>query len=143
MSTKTYSEALRFSSFEERFNFLKLDGRSSVGDATFGGYRYLNQAFYRSKEWRRFRNEMIVRDNGCDLAILDRHIYGKVILHHINPITIDDAKFSTDLLMDPENVICVSTDTHRALHFSDLGILMPSDCISRKPNDTCPWKEAL
>lgn len=134
---KTYSELITLPTFIERFNYLKLDG--AVGIATFGYDRYLNQTLYRSPEWKRFRREIIVRDNGCDLAHDDREIHGKILIHHIDPLTVDDVLRRDPKIFDPENVICVSLDTHNAIHYGDAELLM-SEPIERTKNDTCPWK---
>ena len=135
---KSYSELITIPTFEDRFEYLKLDG--IVGEETFGFDRYLNQQFYRSYEYRKFRREIIVRDLGCDLGIEDRPINGLVILHHINPI---DPKDILDrnirILLDPDNSICVSLRTHNAIHYGDSSLLITNP-IERKPNDTCPWR---
>ena len=137
---KRYSDLVRLRTAEERFNYLKLAG--SIGESTFGFDRYLNQAFYTSKEWRKFRSEMILRDNGCDMALPDREIPSgaKLILHHINPLTLEDVEEQGEALFDPENVVCVSDRTHNAIHFGDISLLV-LDPIVRRPNDTCPWKQ--
>lgn len=137
MSIKTYSELIALPTFEERYEYLRLNGR--VGKDTFGFDRYLNQNFYRSAEWRRIRDRVIVRDNGCDLAIDDRIIYGKILIHHMNPITDKDLFNLSDILLDPEYLICVSHNTHNAIHYGD-GELLVKDPIVRTKNDTCPWK---
>lgn len=137
MSIKTYSELIALPTFEERYEYLRLNGR--VGEDTFGFDRYLNQNFYRSAEWRRIRDRVIVRDNGCDLAIDDRIIYGKILIHHMNPITDKDLFNLSDILLDPEYLICVSHNTHNAIHYGD-GELLVKDPIVRTKNDTCPWK---
>ena len=139
MSIRTYSELITLPTFEERFEYLKLGG--IVGEETFGYDRWLNQAFYNSTEWRRFRRDIIVRDMGCDLGIEDREIQGTIIVHHINPIP----KYAIerrllDLLMNPENAICVSHNTHNAIHYSDESLLVPTKLIVRELNDTCPWR---
>ena len=134
---KTYRELSELCSFLDRFEYLKL--RGSVGKETFGSFRYLNQAFYQSLEWRSFRNSIIIRDNGCDLGVPGREIKGRLIIHHINPITDDEIYHASDSLMDPDNVICVSFVTHNAIHYGDTGLLYP-DPIERRPYDTCPWK---
>lgn len=134
---KTYHELILLDSFEERFEFLKRSGK--VGMDTFGFDRYLNQDFYHSKEWRDIRNLVIVRDNGCDLAHPDHPIFGRIIIHHITPLTVDDFVQSTDFLLDPNNLICVSELTHKALHYGSFD-LIPKDYVERRPNDTCPWK---
>lgn len=136
---KTYSELMNFSTFEERYRYLKLDG--VVGEDTFGFDRYLNQKFYRSAEWKRIRDEVIVRDNGCDLGISDRPIRaGRILIHHMNPVTVEDVKHATDTLLNPEYLISVTHETHNAIHYGDEDKLM-KDPIVRKPNDTCPWKK--
>ena len=137
MSIKTYSELIDLPTFEERYEYLRLNGR--VGKDTFGFDRYLNQNFYRSAEWRRIRDRVIVRDNGCDLAIDDRIIYGKILIHHMNPITDKDLFNLSDILLDPEYLICVSHNTHNAIHYGD-GERLVKDPIVRTKNDTCPWK---
>ena len=137
MSIKTYSELIQLPTFEERFQYLKLSGE--VGKETFGFDRYLNQNFYRSAAWKRVRDQVIVRDNGCDLGIDDRTIYGKILIHHMNPINDRDILDLTDILLNPEYLICVSHITHNAIHYSDESLL-PSEPIVRFKNDTCPWK---
>lgn len=137
MSIKTYSELIALPTFEERYEYLRLNGR--VGEDTFGFDRYLNQNFYRSAEWRRIRDRVIVRDNGCDLAIDDRIIYEKILIHHMNPITDKDLFNLSDILLDPEYLICVSHNTHNAIHYGD-GERLVKDPIVRTKNDTCPWK---
>lgn len=137
MSTKTYSELMSLETFEERYRYLRINGE--VGAETFGCDRYLNQLFYSSDEWKRFRRNIIIRDMGCDLGIEDREIGGLIIVHHINPITIDDVLQRRKCLMDPENVICVSFNTHQAIHYGDDSLLIQGP-IERKMNDTCPWK---
>ena len=138
MADRTYSELKKLQTFEERFKYLKLDGL--IGEDTFGFERYLNQSFYRSAEWRRIRDAVIVRDNGCDLGIEDRRIFGPITIHHMNPITSKDISDATNYLTDPEYLICVSAKTHNAIHYSDESILM-LDPIDRKPNDTFPWRK--
>lgn len=137
MSIKTYSELIQLPTFEERFQYLKLSG--AVGKETFGFDRYLNQNFYRSAAWKRIRDQVIVRDNGCDLGIDDRIIYGKILIHHMNPINDRDILDLTDILLNPEYLICVSHLTHNAIHYSDESLL-PREPIVRFKNDTCPWK---
>lgn len=135
---RTYSELIKLPTFEERFRYLKLGGQ--VGVATFGYDRYLNQALYRTAEWKRFRNEIIVRDNGCDLACPGYEIYGqKILVHHINPITVDDVLDRSSKVFDPENVITTILCTHNAIHYGDESLLI-TEPIMRKPNDTCPWR---
>lgn len=133
---RTYSDALLYRDFERRFNYLKLNG--VVAHSTFGGHRYLNQALYQSDEWKRVRREVILRDDGCDLAIPDRPIHGKILVHHINPITQEDIVNRAAAIFDPDNLITVSFETHNALHYGDYS-LVAKDVISRKPNDTSPW----
>lgn len=137
MSIKTYSELIQLPTFEERFRYLQLSNK--VGEETFGFDRYLNQKFYRSVEWRRIRDQVIFRDNGCDLGIEGREIYGKVLIHHMNPITEKDIVHMTDALLNPEYLICVTHETHNAIHYGDEKLLM-RDPIVRFKNDTCPWK---
>lgn len=137
MIIKTYSELIKIPTFFDRFEYLKIGG--SVGVETFGYDRYLNQTLYRSAEWKRFRRDMIIRDQACDLACEDREIGGKVLLHHINPLTPKDIINRAYKIFDPENVICVSLDTHNAIHYGDASLLM-CDPIIRTKNDTCPWK---
>lgn len=135
---RTYSELCSLHTFEERFKYLQLsDGR--VGFDTFGFDRYLNQDFYRSKEWKQLRDYLIVRDNGCDLGIEGRDIYGRIIIHHMNPISKDDILKQTDFLMNPDFLICTTHNTHNAIHYGDESLLI-TEPIERKPNDTCPWK---
>ena len=137
--TKSYSTLLTLPTFEERFRYLKLGGE--IGKETFGFDRYLNQAFYSTLEWKNFRRDMIVRDLGCDLGIPDREIGGIIILHHINPISMADIRQrNIEVLLNPENVICVSHNTHNAIHYGDESILTPSSLVERRPNDTCPWR---
>lgn len=135
---KRYSELVTLNTFEDRFNYLKLPGK--IGDNTFGGRRWLNQKFYHSPEWKHFRNEIILRDSGCDLGVLDRPIRGRMYIHHINPITPEDLADSIEKVLDFENVVLVSFATHNALHYGDLDSVS-FEFVDRKPNDTCPWKE--
>ena len=137
MSIRTYSQLIRLPTFEDRFEYLKLKG--SVGKDTFGHDRYLNQVFYSSMEWRRLRDEIIIRDNGCDLGIEGRAIGGKVYIHHLNPLGTNDILTHSEYLVNPEYLICVSFETHNAIHYGDINLL-PRDPIERKPNDTCPWR---
>lgn len=137
MTNKTYSELLSLSSFIDRYQYLKIGGK--VGEATFGRDRYLNQILYTSNEWRCFRRDIIVRDNGCDLACEGYDIRGKILIHHINPITIDDVNKRSSKIFDPENVICVSLITHNAIHYGDESLLIQAP-IERRKNDTCPWR---
>lgn len=134
---RTYSELITLPTFEERFRYLELDGQ--VGDETFGFDRYLNQKFYRSAEWKKVRQEVILRDGGCDLGIEDRPIFGKVLIHHINPVSIDAIKQKEDWVLNPEFLICTCKRTHDAIHYSDESILFVEP-IERTPNDTCLWR---
>ena len=137
MSIKTYSELILLPTFEERFKYLQLNGR--VGDDTFGFDRYINQKFYRSAEWKRIRDYIIIRDNGCDLAVDGYKIHGRILIHHMNPITISDIKFSTEYLMNPDYLICVTHNTHNAIHYGDEKQIITGPIVRTK-NDTCPWK---
>lgn len=137
LKIKTYSELITLPTLKERYEYLKLDG--TVGEDTFGYERYLNQKFYQGIEWRRFRNEIIVRDLGCELGVEGYEIQGKIILHHLNPLTKFDLLNREETLMDPENLICVSMAMHNAIHYGDES-LIPNDPIPRIPNDTCPWR---
>lgn len=132
-----YSELQQLETFEERFDYLCLNG--IVGDSTFGFDRYLNQLLYTSKRWRRTRDDIIIRDNGCDLGIADYEIQGTIYVHHMNPITIQDIKLERDELFDPRFLICVSFNTHQAITFGNKALL-PKLPVDRKPNDTCPWR---
>lgn len=135
---RTYSELILLPTYKERYEYLRLDG--SVGVDTFGFDRYLNQVFYRSKEWKRIRDEVIVRDNGCDLAMPGYEIYGRVLIHHLNPISPQDILDRSDLLLDPEYLICVTHQTHNAIHYGDENQIITGPII-RRPGDTCPWKQ--
>lgn len=137
MIIRTYSELIKLPTFEERFQYLKLDG--DVGVETFGFDRYLNQAFYSSDEWKSIRNQVIIRDNGCDLGVEGREIYKRIIIHHMNPITKEDLLYRTEYLLNPEYMICTMKNTHDAIHYGDENLLF-KDPIERKPNDTCPWR---
>ena len=135
--TRTYEHLLSLQTFEERFQYLKLDGK--VGDETFGFDRYFNQKFYRSTEWKQIRNFVIARDQGCDLAIFDRQIFGRIYVHHMNPISLEDIKDATDYLLNPEFLVCVSKETHDAIHYGDGSLLIPTNTIERSPGDTKLW----
>lgn len=137
MSIRCYSELIEIPTFEERFRYLQLNG--SVGKDTFGFDRYMNQAFYQSREWKRVRDFVILRDNGCDLGVDGYTIYGRILIHHMNPITAKDITTVSNFLMNPEYLICVSHDTHNAIHYGDEN-LIPKGPIIRTPNDTCPWR---
>lgn len=138
MSIKTYSELITLPTFEERYRYLRLSG--SVGKETFGFDRYMNQLFYqRSQIWKRIRDEVIIRDCGCDLGIEGREIYGRVLVHHMNPIGVDDLLHESDFLLNPEFLICTTHNTHNAIHYGDENLLI-RDPIERTKNDTCPWR---
>lgn len=134
---RTYSELIKIPTFLERFKYLKLNG--SVGVDTFGFDRYLNQTFYRSYEWKRLRNDVIVRDMGCDLGLEGYDIFDKILVHHMNPIGPDDIIHRSDYLLDPEFLICTSKLTHDAIHYGNEQILY-QDPVIRTPGDTCPWR---
>lgn len=134
---KSYSVVILLPTLEERFEYLKLKG--TVGAETFGYDRYLNQVLYHDPEWRRIRNDVIIRDNGCDLGVEGHEIHGRILIHHINPITIDDVKLRRYCVFDLDNLICTSHNTHNAIHYGDANLL-PKNPIERKPNDTCPWR---
>lgn len=137
---KRYSELQLLLTFDERFKYLKLHGK--VGEETFGFERYLNQVLYRSKEWKRIRNLVIVRDNGCDLGIPGREIAkgDKLIIHHMNPISIQDILDRSPTIFDLDNLICCTEMTHNAIHYGDENLML-MDIAERRPGDTCPWKQ--
>ena len=134
---RRYTELRRLPTFKDRYEYLRLGG--IVGDSTFGFDRYLNQLLYTSDKWRRLRNEIIIRDNGCDLAMEGYDLKNKIIVHHMNPLTIEDVEKVSDDIFNPEYLICVSQRTHNAIHFGDESLL-PQAPIERRPFDTCPWK---
>lgn len=134
---KTYSDLRRLETFQDRYEYLKLSG--IVGKSTFGFDRYLNQMLYRSRRWRDLRQKLIIRDNGCDLGVDGYEIYGKIIIHHMNPITIEAIELGSDEIFDPNQLICTSFKTHNAIHYGDSSLL-PILPVERHPNDTCPWK---
>ena len=127
----------RLQTFDERFRYLKLVG--AVGEDKFGFDRYLNQSFYSSKEWKRVREQVILRDNGCDLGIEGYPLYSRIYIHHINPIQIEDFDRNPDILLDLDNLVCTSFDTHQAIHFGSEELL-PKLQVARFSGDTCPWK---
>lgn len=137
MKIRTYSELIKLPTFEERFEYLKLGG--TVGEDTFGFDRHLNQAFYRSKEWKRVRDEVIIRDNGCDLGVEGYDIYERILIHHMNPLCIDDLANNMSITLNPEYLISVSHNTHNAIHYGDSNLLNLGP-IERVPYDTCPWR---
>lgn len=134
---RNYSDLIKLKSFEERFNYLRLD--NAIGVLTFGFDRYLNQSFYTSHKWRQVRRDVIIRDNACDLGIQERSIFGNIRVHHMNPVTIEDLEFEKDIVLDPEFLICVSHNTHNAIHFGTEKNLfdLPKE---RKKGDTTLWK---
>lgn len=135
---KSYSEMLKFKTLKERYNYLKLNG--NVGKKNFGFDRYLNQDFYKSSDWRRIRNKIIIRDNGCDLGVEGEEILGNIYVHHINPITLEDLKNRSSKLYDPENLISCSYNTHQAITYG-IDNLMNERNFERAINDTCPWRK--
>lgn len=135
---KCYSELILLPTFQARYQYLQLNGE--VGKETFGFDRYMNQFFYRSPEWRRVRDLVITRDEGCDLGVPGREIFGRIIIHHMNPIRPEDIRNRSELLLDPEYLITTIHDTHLAIHYGD-GHLLIQEPIERRPNDTCPWKK--
>ena len=134
---RTYSELSTLTSFKDRFRYLKLDG--AVGEATFGFDRYLNQLFYRSQRWRKIRDEVIVRDCGCDLGIEGYEIYKYAMIHHMNPITAKDIQNESEYLLNPEYLITTTQQTHNAIHYGNEDLL-PTMPVERTQNDTCPWR---
>lgn len=136
--TRSYKRMLQLPTFEERYEYLKLGGK--VSEATFGSKRYLNQLLYRQAEWKKVRRDVIIRDNGCDLAFTDRPIGSELIyVHHINPITIDDILERDPIVFDLDNLVCTTFNTHNAIHYGDKSLLL-GDPVERKPFDTCPWR---
>ena len=138
MTRKCYTELSKLTTFNERFNYLKLDG--IVGEETFGYERILNQLLYKSKKWRKVRDEVLIRDNGGDLGLEDYPINGRAIIHHMNPITVEDVLNDKPEIFDPEYLITVSNSTHNAIHFSNENNLQ-KDPIERTQNDTCLWRK--
>ena len=136
---RTYHELKTFDTFEERFKYLQLKGQ--VGADTFGYDRIFNQRFYQSREWQAIRNEVIIRDNGCDLGVEGYDIPGRVVIHHMNPITLEDIENCTDILMNPEYLISTTHETHNAIHYGDDKILRCKTLVERRPGDTIPWKK--
>lgn len=137
MKARSYSELSTLHTFEERFRYLQLNG--TVAEETFGFDRYFNQRFYNSNEWKSIRDFVILRDHGCDLGIEGYEIYGKIFIHHMNPIQIKDIKNSSDFLLDPEYLITTTLNTHNAVHYGDESLLI-AEPVERSRNDTCPWK---
>lgn len=134
---RTYSELIALPTFEERYRYLKLNG--SVGKDTFGFDRYINQKFYRSKEWKHIRDQVIVRDNGCDLGVEGYEIHGRIYIHHMNPILLQDVLDQTEFLLNPDFLITTTFRTHNAIHYGDEDLLLLAP-VERTKNDTCPWK---
>ena len=137
MTIRTYSELILLPTFEERFEYLRLDGK--VGEDTFGFDRYLNQLFYRSQEWKKIRDYVIIRDTACDLGVEGYHIDSKILIHHKDPITARDIEKRTDLLLDPKYLISTTHNTHNAIHYGDENLIIKTPIVRTK-NDTCPWK---
>ena len=137
MNIKTYSELIMIPTFEGRYEYLKLGGQ--VGVETFGFDRYLNQAFYKSDEWLSVRDYVIARDNGCDLGVEGYEIYGRILIHHMNPITKEDILQRSKFLLDPEYLITTVKRTHDAIHYGNDSIIFEAP-IERRKNDTCPWR---
>ncbi len=137
MTTRTYSDLILLPTFLERYRYLRLGG--NVGLETFGHNRYLNQILYTSDRWRSFRDKIIIRDNGCDLGMEGFEIYDRILVHHINPITVEDVLNENPKVFDPDNVICTSHNTHQAIHYGDENLLI-IEPAERFRNDTCPWK---
>lgn len=139
MNIKTYSELITLPTFEQRYEYLRLDG--IVGEETFGFDRYINQKFYHDPEWLRVRDKVIVRDNGCDLGVLGYEIlYERIIIHHINPMRVEDVINRNPMLFDLENLICVTHNTHLAIHYGDKNLISKAP-VERTKYDTCPWKQ--
>lgn len=136
MIIRSFSEMSYLLSFEERFNYLKLNG--AVGSSTFGYDRYMNQLLYKSRKWNNSRNQVIIRDNGCDLGIIEYQIYGSLLIHHMNPITINDIEGNRDNVFDPEFLITTTLNTHNAIHYGNESLLRKNH-VDRTMNDTCPW----
>lgn len=136
---RTYEQLSQLETYEERFEYLSLSGR--VGQATFGFDRYLNQKLYQSKEWKMIRDIVIIRDNGCDMGMEDYDIFGTIYVHHMNPITPDDVVNVTDYLLNPEYLVCVSLDTHNAIHYGNKDYVNNNRIVTRRANDHCPWKK--
>ena len=138
MSIKTYSELISLPTFEDRFRYLKLDGK--IGETTFGFQRWLNQQLYHSGDWLAFKDRVVIRDNGCDLGVPGYDIFGSVLVHHLNPITYEDILYQRSCVFDLENVITTQLSTHNAIHYSDETLLIAPP-IQRSRNDTCPWRK--
>lgn len=138
MKIRTYTELSKLKTFEERFEYLRLNGR--VGKETFGFDRIFNQRFYKSIEWKRVRDLVIIRDNGCDLGAEGHEIYGqRLLIHHMNPFSLEDLEQRADILLNPEYLITTIHSTHNAIHYGDANLISRSP-VERSANDTCPWK---
>ncbi len=135
---RTYSELSTIHSFEDRYRYLQLKG--SVGAETFGFDRIFNQQFYRSREWKAIRDQVIVRDNGCDLGVEGYEIHGRIYIHHMNPIMLEDIETTSEFLLDPEYLITTTHGTHNAIHYGDEDLLILPP-VERSKNDTCPWRQ--
>ncbi len=138
MRIRTYSDLILLPTFEERYQYLQLSG--VVGESTFGFDRFMNQQFYRSKEWRSIRDYVIIRDNGCDLGVPGHEIPGRILIHHMNPISAEDIMERSEFLLNPDYLICTTHATHQAIHYGDESLLVHAP-IERKQNDTCPWRK--
>lgn len=135
---RSYTELSRLQTFEERFEYLRLDGE--VGKDTFGFDRIFNQRFYSSMDWKRIRDKVIIRDNGCDLGVEGHGIYGqRIVIHHLNPISLEDLEYRTEILLNPEYLITTIHSTHNAIHYGDIDLIVRAP-IERTKNDTCPWR---
>jgi hypothetical protein len=134
---RSYQEFRKIKTFKERYDYLRLKG--DVGQATFGYDRYLNQTLYRSRDWARARDKVIIRDHGCDLGILDCPLYEQIIIHHMNPITVEDIEEGNDVVFNPDFLVCTSSRTHLAIHYGDESLLHKPPVV-RRPGDTTPWR---
>lgn len=134
---RCYKDLSRLESFMERYQYLRIHGK--VGEETFGLDRYINQSLYKSQRWKNIRSQVIIRDNGCDLGVDGHEIDRYIVVHHMNPITLEDIEEERDVVFDPEYLICCTSRTHQAIHFGDEGLL-PKDYVERRPNDTCLWR---
>lgn len=139
MKSKNYEELTQLSTYEDRFKYLQTTNK--VGTETFGFDRYLNQQFYKSKEWEKVRNEVIIRDNGCDMGLKGYPIKGRCIIHHINPLTLEDVQNNSEKMLDPNNLVLVSKSTHDAIHYGDDTVVKEKKVVERVPFDTCPWRK--
>lgn len=135
-TTKTYSEMAKFSTFEDRFEYLRL--RGAIGVPTFGFDRHINQRFYKSREWKSSRDFVITRDDGCDLGMPGYEIYSDILVHHMNPMAVDDILHAEDWIFNPEFLITTTHGTHNAIHYSDPSLL-PKVVVARRPGDTKLW----